>query len=327
MMFSCCHPRLAEEGQVVLILHILCGFSVSEIAGAFVSSHASIEKRITRAKKVLAGSKRLFEIANAGDFAARLPAVQRALYLLFNEGYHGASAETAVRAELCNEAMRLTTILLMHALAATPATHALAALMHLHAARLPGRVDSSGNLSSFLEQDRSRWDAQLATEGQRLLDLSASGAELSEYHVEAGIAAIHASAKNAQDTNWAGIVSLYDVLLKIRPSPVVALNRAIAVAELQGPERGLEELHAIADRERLRAYPFYSAALGEMELRKGKREKAREYFQSALELARNPMERRFLEHRIDACEGAPQNVHATTLKLTGKKARRAAKRV
>ena len=215
----------------------------------------------------------------------------------------------------------------MHALAATPATHALAALMHLHAARLPGRVDSSGNLSSFLEQDRSRWDAQLAAEGQRLLDLSASGAELSEYHVEAGIAAIHASAKNAQDTNWAGIVSLYDVLLKIRPSPVVALNRANAVAELQGPERGLEELHAIADRERLRAYPFYSAALGEMELRKGKREKAREYFQSALELARNPMERRFLEHRMDACEGAPQNEHATTLKLTGKKARRAAKSV
>ena len=302
MMFSCCHGRLAEEAQVTLILHILCGFSVDEIAGAFVSSHASIEKRITRAKKTLAGSKRLFEIASESDFAARLPAVQRALYLLFNEGYHGASPESAVRAGLCQEAMRLTTILLAHPLAATPTTHALAALMHLHAARLPGRVDASGNLSSFVEQDRSRWDGKLATEGQRLLDLSAKGAELSEYHIEAGIAAIHASAKNAQDTNWAGIVSLYDMLMNVRPSPVVALNRAIAVAEMEGPERGLQELHGIADRERLARYPFYSAALGEMELRSGKNELARTHFQEALALARNPMERQFLEKRVSACE-------------------------
>jgi len=302
MMFSCCHPRLAEEAQVALILHILCGFSVGEIAGAFVSSEAAIEKRITRAKKVLAGSKRLFELANAEDFTARLPAVQRALYLLFNEGYHGASAESAVRAELCQEAMRLTAILLAHPFAAAPTTHALAAAMHLHAARLPGRVDASGHLSSFVEQDRSRWDAKLAAEGEGLLDLAATGAELSEYHVEAAIAAIHASAKTAGETNWAAIVSMYDMLMKIRPSPVVALNRAIAVAELEGPERGLEELHGIADSERLAAYPFYSAALGEMELRRGNHEVAREHFRAALALARNPMERQFLEKRVAACE-------------------------
>ena len=302
MMFSCCHGRLVEEAQVILILHILCGFSVDEIAGAFVSSHAAIEKRLMRAKKVLAGSKRLFEIANAQDFVARLPAVRRALYLLFNEGYHGASTESAVRADLCREAIRLTMILLAHPLAATPQTHALAALMHLHAARLPGRVDANGNLSPFLEQDRSRWDGQLAAEGQRLLELSAGGEELSEYHVEAGIAAMHASARSAQDTNWAAIVSLYDMLMKIRPSPVVALNRAIAIAELQGPERGLEELSGIADRERLSDYPFYAAALGEMEFRRGKREAAREHFRAALALARNPMERRFLEHRVEACQ-------------------------
>jgi len=301
MIFSCCHPRLAEETQVVLILHLLCGFSAAEVAGAFVSSLASIEKRITRAKKVLAGSKRLFEIANASDFSTRLPAVQRALYLLFNEGYHGASAESAVRAELCREAIRLTTILLTHPLGATPATHALAALMHLHAARLPGRVDASGNLSAFLEQDRSRWDAELAAEGQRLLDLSATGAELSGYHVEAGIAAMHASAKSAQDTNWTAIVSMYDMLMEIRPSPVVALNRAVAVGELEGPERGLEELRAIADAERLAKYPFYEAALGELELRSGRKEIAREHFRAAVALARNPMERQFLEKRVDAC--------------------------
>src|SRR5207302_5721762 len=135
------------------------GFSVDEVAAAFVSSHAAMEKRITRAKKVLAGSKKLFDIADARDFAARLPAVHRALYLLFNEGYHGASAESAVRAELCREAMRLTMLLVEHPLASTPATHALAALMCLHAARLPARVDASGNLSSLFDQDRTRWDS------------------------------------------------------------------------------------------------------------------------------------------------------------------------
>ena len=146
MMFSCCHPRLPEEAQVALMLHILCGFSVSEVASAFVSGEAAMEKRISRAKKVLAGSKRLFDIADADDFAARLPAVQRALYLLFNEGYHGASRRIAVRAELCHEAMRLATLLREHPLAATPATYALSALMCLHAARLPARLDASGDL-------------------------------------------------------------------------------------------------------------------------------------------------------------------------------------
>jgi len=183
MMFSCCNPRLAEEAQVALVLHILCGFSIGEVASAFVSSEAAIEKRISRAKKVLARSKRLFDVRGADDFSGRLPAVHRALYLLFNEGYHGASPESAIRTELCHEAMRLTTLLLNHALAATPATHALAALMYLHAARLPGRIDASGNLSSLVDQDRSRWDSRLVAEGQRFLDLSATGSELTEYHV------------------------------------------------------------------------------------------------------------------------------------------------
>jgi RNA polymerase sigma-70 factor (ECF subfamily) len=200
MMFSCCHPRLPEEAQVALVLHILCGFSVDEIAGAFVSSHAAIEKRITRSKKVLAESKKLFEIADAEDFAARLSVVQRALYLLFNEGYHGASSESAVRGELCQEAMRLAALLLDHPLAATPATYALCALMCFNAARLPARVDESGNLSSLFEQDRSRWDRKLIIEGRRLLELSATGPELTEYHVEAAIASIHAEATGADDT-------------------------------------------------------------------------------------------------------------------------------
>ena len=150
MMFSCCHPRLPEEAQVALVLHILCGFSVAEVASAFVSTHAAMEKRISRAKKVFAGSKNLFDITDSEDFAARLPAVHRALYLLFNEGYHGASPESAVRAELCQEAMHLAALLREHPLASTPATNALSALMCLHAARLPGRLDASGGVAVAL---------------------------------------------------------------------------------------------------------------------------------------------------------------------------------
>jgi RNA polymerase sigma-70 factor (ECF subfamily) len=244
----------------------------------------------------------LFDVEDGEDFPSRLSAVQRALYLLFSEGYHGASPEAAVRVEVCQEAMRLTAILLEHAPAATPATLALFALMHLHAARLPGRVDEGGNLALFLDQDRSRWDARLVSEGQKLLDRSATGSELTEYHVEAAIAATHCCARRAEDTDWGVIVSLYDKLMNIRPSPVVALNRAIAVAQSEGPERGLQEIRAIEKSDRLSAYPFYPAAIGELELRSGRYENARRHFREALGLARNPMERRFLEQRVSASD-------------------------
>ena len=301
MMFSCCHPRLAEQAQVALVLHLLCGFSVGEIASAFLSNHSAVEKRITRAKKVLAGSKRLFELTDR-DFSRRLSAVQRALYLLFNEGYHGASPESAVRVELCREAMRLALFLVEHPQASTPSTRALYALMCLDAARLPGRVDASGNLSSLFDQDRSRWDATLISQGQKFLERSATGSELSEYHIEAAIAWIHASAPRVEDTNWENIVALYDQLMVIRPSPVVALNRAIAVAQYAGPERGLEEIHSIQNKDRLARYPFYAATLGELEHRRENYEIAHAHFQAALALARNPMERRFLEQRLESCK-------------------------
>ena len=155
------------------------------------------EQRITRAKKVLATSKRLFDVASTAEFSARLPSVHRALYLLFNEGYHGAHAETAVRRELCREAVRLTAVLLEHPLGAIPETYALAALMSLHAVRLPARVDALGNLSSLLDQDRSQWDRDSLRKGLQFLELSAAGAALSEYHVEAAIAAVHARAPRA----------------------------------------------------------------------------------------------------------------------------------
>ena len=299
MMFSCCHPRLREEVQVALILHILCGFSVGEIAGAFLSGQAAIEKRVTRGKKVLAGSKQLFKLADA-DFTPRLSAVHRALYLLFNEGYHGASPESAVRVELCHEAIRLAKMLLLHPFGATPASHALVALLCLHAARLPARTDPSGDLLTLFDQDRSRWDRRLADEGCRMLELAATGTEISEYHVEAMIAAIHARARTTADTDWKSIVKLYDLLLSLRPSPVVALNRAIAISQLAGAEPGLEAIRAIGGRDRLARYPFYWAALAELELRQGHHEDACDHFRAALAHARNPMERRFLQQRIEA---------------------------
>jgi RNA polymerase sigma-70 factor (ECF subfamily) len=301
MMFSCCQPRLHEDAQVALILNVLCGFGVEEIASAFLVTPAAVEKRLSRGKKALAGSKRLFELT-ADDFAPRLSAVHRALYLLFSEGYHGACPEAVVRIDLCQEALRLVRLLVDHAPSATPATHALAALMCLNAARLPGRIDEEGRLKALFEQDRSRWDARLITEGLAQLDASATGDELTAYHVEAGIAGLHATAASALETRWGDIVALYDVLMTIRPSPVVALNRAMAIAQHQGPARGLEAIRAIEGAERLARYPFYPAALGELELRIGRTDAARDHLRAARRLARNDGERAFLDRRIAECD-------------------------
>jgi RNA polymerase sigma factor (sigma-70 family) len=305
MMFSCCHPRLSEEVQVALVLTILCGFGAGEIASAFLAGRAAVEKRISRGKKVLAGARRLFDLSDR-EFAGRLDAVRRALYLLFNEGYHGASPDGAVRAELCDEALRLVGLLRGYPPAATPETDALAALMCLHRARLPARLDEAGELSRLFEQDRARWDAGLVAEGLSLLEASAAGPRLTAYHVEAAIAAAHASAPSPAEIDWAAIVSLYDRLMTIAPSPVVALSRAVALSWRDGPERGLDALGAIADADRLARYPFYEAAFGELELRRGHEVDARRHFANARRLARNPMERRLLDRRIAASGGRDQ---------------------
>lgn len=300
MMFSACQPRLPEEAQVALVLHILCGFSVAEIASAFFSSVAAIEKRLTRARHSLAASRTMFDL-KGGDLPARLGVVHSAIYFLFNEGYHGASADAVVRDSLCREALRLAAVLSEHALTGTPATHALDALLHLHASRLGARVDPEGTLRSLFEQDRSRWDHDLVAAGIALLDRSSRGTELTEFHLEAAIAAHHAMATSREDTPWAAIVALYDRLSLLRPSPVVSLSRAIALAELDGPQRGLEALDAIVGRERLDAYPFYQAARAELLLRLAHHARAREHFLLAAALGRNEMERAFFEARARAC--------------------------
>ncbi|HEX4354782.1 MAG TPA: DUF6596 domain-containing protein, partial [Polyangiales bacterium] len=231
MMFSCCHPQLSEEAQLALILNILCGFSAAEIASAFLSTRDAIEKRIARGKKTLADAQRLFDLSDE-QLGARVATVRHALYLLFNEGYHGASPESAVRVELCQEAIRLALSLCEHPASSNPTSYALASLMCLHGARLPARIDDAGDLNALMDQDRSRWDAQLIERGLALLERSAAGDEITGYHLEAAIAAAHLAAPSLADTDWRAIVDLYDRRLAIAPSPVIALNRAIALSQL-----------------------------------------------------------------------------------------------
>ena len=224
-------------------------------------------KRLLRAKKTLAGSRTLFGLGGATDVAARLPAVLRALYLLFNEGYHGASAERAVRVGLCEEALRLGGLLLENPLTATPAAHALMALFHFNAALLRTRVDASGDLVPLVDQDRSLWDPSHLAEGRSgCWSCPLPATSLTTYHLEAAIADLHADARLTAETDWDGIAALYETLLRIQPSPVVALNRAVAIAQRDGPARGLEEIQGIPDRRRLLKYPFYFTAIAEFEL-------------------------------------------------------------
>ncbi|MHB8637120.1 MAG: RNA polymerase sigma factor [Fimbriimonadaceae bacterium] len=304
VMFSCCDRKIRIDGQVALILNILCGFAVDEIAAAFFDSHSAVEKRLTRAKKVLAGSHRLFDVTYEDEFVQRVSAVQRALYLLFNEGYHGTSTALSVRFELCNEALRLVGILIDHPYGRTPITYALGAVICLHGARLPARLSPSGEFIQLADQDRSLWNSALITKGARWLELAASGDDLSDYHVEAMIAMMHASAARIEDTNWQAIVEHYDLLLVLRPSPVVALNRAIALAQFEGPERGLAELDAIPNKSRLLNYPFYFAALADCNAQLGRLVEATDLLVQASTVARTETERRFFGKRI-ADLGAP----------------------
>ena len=249
---------------------------------------------------MLAQGKSLLEVTPE-RVKEHLEAVHGALYLLFNEGYHGNHRTESIRVELCAEAIRLTSLLADSELTAVPSTYALLALMCLTAARLPGRADASGELLTLEAQDRSLWDARLIQRGIAALEASASGDVLTPYHVEAAIAYEHTTAKSSADTHWGRIVGMYDTLLRLRPSPVVALSRAVAIGELEGPERALLELARIDGKERLRDYPFYPAAIAGQHLRAGRRDEARASFEEALKVARNPVEVRFLERKVAAC--------------------------
>jgi RNA polymerase sigma factor (sigma-70 family) len=288
MMFSVCAPNLPEPAQLALVLKLLCGFGTREIAAALLSSEPAVEKLLARGKETLARPGALFEVAGRAQIEKRLMGVQHALYLLFSEGYHGSGEP--VQTELCAEAMRLCGLLAQHAVCATPRTLALFALMCFHAARLPGRAAEDGTLLLLEEQDRSRWDQALIRRGFDLLDRSASGEEVSEYHLEAAIASRHCAAASVEQTDWAGIVELYDLLQELRPSPMVALNRAIALGEARGAEQGLAALGALSNDPKLLASPFLPAAQGRLLLRAGRAEEAARAFAEASRRARNPAE-------------------------------------
>jgi RNA polymerase sigma-70 factor (ECF subfamily) len=301
LMFSCCDPGLSRPAQVAVVLKYLGGFSVLEIAQALLSSEAAVEKQLARSRRLLGERGALVEVRDRSQVRERQASVREAIYLLFSEGYHGAHPEQVVREDLCHEAIRLGAMLSRLPAASGPETQALLALLCLLAARLPARMDDDGNLILLAEQDRARWDPRLIEEGLRRLDASAEGETLSAWHVEAAIAARHAAARSFADTDWTSIRELYDLLLQLQPSPIVALNRAIALGMADGPEAGLQAISEIADRERLRRYPFYPAALAELESRAGRAERAAELLEAALRLARNPAERELLARKLDAC--------------------------
>lgn len=302
MMFCCCHPRLTDDTQTMLILRLVCGFGTGEVALAFFSDPSAMEKRLVRAKKVVADEGRLFDPKTVEETRERRAAVMKAIYLMFDAGYHSAVAPEVVRLDVAAEAIRLAELLAASRWTTGPDAHALAALTCLHGARLPARL-SANTLRPLDEQDRSRWDASLLERGMSHLAASAEGVELTALHLEAGIAAQHAVAGSVETTDWAEISRLYDLLYARKRTPVVALSRAIARSRIVGPRQGIVEVLAIEGRERLVAYPFYWATLGDLALRDGDRLQAHEWLSRGLSSARTQPEREvFLRRLLDCAE-------------------------
>ncbi|MGH8019460.1 MAG: RNA polymerase sigma factor, partial [Opitutaceae bacterium] len=285
LMFVCCHPSVAPDAQVVLALKILCGFSTGEIARAFMTSEAAIEKQLTRTKQRISVANLAFELPESAELASRLDGVLAALYLLFNEGYKASAGERLLREELCREAIRLAWQLVRHPAGQAPQSHALLAFMLLTAARFPSRLDEDGDLLRLDDQDRSKWDQELIERGIFHLGKAASGSDLTEYHLQAGIAACHCTAPDHASTDWARILRLYDDLLRIKPSPIVALNRAVAVAHLHDVPSALDAISSMSQRERLEGHYLLHAVVGELQYRQNNYEAAAHSFRRALELA------------------------------------------
>jgi RNA polymerase sigma-70 factor (ECF subfamily) len=303
VMFSCCHPELTLESQSALILRLVCGFGPREVAHMFLADEGAMEKRLFRAKRVLADEGALFEVSDPDEARARLPAVLDALYLMFDAGYHGSVVPEVVRADVCADAIRLSSLLADARSTTSPEVHALVALMCLHAARLPGRLDRDGALRPLEQQDRGRWDQDLIERGVAHLAASGAGSAISAHHLEAGIAAHHALSPSLGETPWPAIVALYELLYARKRTPVVALNLAIARSMVGSPRAGIEEIQAIDGRDKLLGYPFYWAALVDLALRAGDREAASAWIRAGVGASRNEAERSmFLRRATEAAE-------------------------
>jgi RNA polymerase sigma-70 factor (ECF subfamily) len=305
MMFICCHPAIPREAQVALILRTLGGFGVPEIARAFLSKETTIAQRLVRAKRAIREGNLPYAVPEVAELPTRLDAVLDALYLLFNEGYSATHGATLMRDDLCAEAIRLTSILAVHPAGDVPAVHALLALMLLHAARLPARTDDAGDFLTLEDQDRAQWDRALIAAGTRELLRAAQGDELTAYHLQAGIAACHADAPTYAATDWPRILAYYDDLLALSPSPVVALNRAVAVAMVQGAGVGLAALEAIEAMPGMASYSFFHATRATFRARIGDRTSALASYTDALAFAGTEPERRFLRRKRDHCLSDP----------------------
>ncbi len=302
LMFVCLHPQLSAEMQTALALRTLCGFSAAEIAAAFLSTEAAIEKRLVRARQRIRELALPFAVPEPHELPARLDGVLHTLYLLFNEGYKASSGDRLVRAELCHEAIRLALLLTEHAATRQPPTHALLALMLLNAARLPARTDDTGNLLRLHEQDRAAWHRPMIARGLHYLGLAATGDHLSEYHLQAGIAACHSTAPDDAGTDWPRILALYDRLVELSDSPIIALNRAVAAARVHGPRAGLEALAKIRGLEN---YHLLHAVRGSFEAELGHAAAALAHFRAAEKLAELPSEKAFLAGQIRRCAVPP----------------------
>jgi RNA polymerase sigma factor (sigma-70 family) len=298
MLFVCCDEDMPWESQLVLALKTLCGFSTAEIALRLFTSEANVHKRLGRARDRLRQAPLDVETPQLEKLRSRLPSVHGVLYLLFNEGYLSAHAEKAIRRELCEEAVRLAALLAEHPVGAVPESFALLALMHLHVARLGSRVDGMGGLLLLEEQDRSLWDREQIRLGLEWLARSAGGEVFSRFHAEAGIAAEHCLAPSFPQTRWKEIADLYAMLERITPAPLHTLNKAVAVAEWQGPEAGLAVLDGLAPPAWVSGSYLWDAVLGDLHRRAGHSEIARQHRERALGSAPTDAVRELLRRRL-----------------------------
>jgi len=302
LMFVACHPVLPTEARVTLTLRLLGGLTPPEIARAFLTSESAIQQRIVRAKRTLSEARVPFEVPGPAERAARLGAVLEVIYLIFNEGYAATSGQDWMRPALCEEALRLGRVL-AEIDPATPEIHGLVALMELQASRTPARVSASGEPILLMQQNRNLWDQLLIRRGLAALALAESlGGPLGPYALQGAIAACHARARTAEETDWPRIVALYDALDEVQPSPIITLNRAVAVSMAYGPATALEIVDALRNESRLRDYHLLPSVRGDLLEQLGRFEEARAEFSHAASLASNARERSLLLERMAACE-------------------------
>ncbi|MBV4457110.1 RNA polymerase sigma factor [Pseudomonas sp. COR58] len=296
LMFTCCHPALAADAQVPLTLREVCDLTTEEIARAFLSAPATIAQRIVRAKAKIRDAKIPYQVPSLSELPERLDSVLRVIYLVFNEGYSASDGAQVVREDLTREAIRLGRLLME--LLPEPEVMGLLALMLLHESRRAARTSPEGELILLENQDRARWDAQLIAEGGALVERALTTRRFGPYCLQAAIAAVHAEAPTAAETDWAQIVGLYDVLLRATPSPVIELNRAVAVAKRDGALAGLTLIEGILERGELQDYHLAHSARAEFCRQLGRTDEARTAYARALELTRQAPERRFIEGRL-----------------------------